>query len=146
VVDANVPAIYRDPEGHWFGLTRRARLLVVSAKRVAASTITYEELAEPRWKGKVCIRSGKRPYNLALIASMLAHHGPQTAEAGLAGLRQKLARKPVGGDRDQIRAVIQGECDLAVVPLHMVGALRQDALKLVQAVRFDKGPDNLPLR
>jgi iron(III) transport system substrate-binding protein len=115
VVAANIPAIYRDPKGHWFGLTRRARLLVVSAKRVAARTVTYEELAEPHWKGKVCIRSGKHAYNLALIASMLVHHGPKKTEAWLAGVKANLARPPTGGDRDQIRAVMEGVCDLAVV-------------------------------
>jgi len=115
VIEANVPAIYRDPEGHWFGLTRRARLFVVSAKRVSADSVTYEELAEPRWKGKVCMRSGKHPYNTALIASMLAHHGPTKAEAWLRGVKANLARRPSGGDRDQVRAVIEGVCDVAVV-------------------------------
>ena len=115
IVEANVPAIYRDPEGHWVGLTRRARLFVVSAKRVSTDTITYEDLAEPRWKGKICIRSGRHPYNTALIASMLAHHGPQKTEAWLRGVKANLARAPSGGDRDQVRAVMEGVCDVAVV-------------------------------
>lgn len=115
VVEANVPAIYRDPEGHWFGLTRRARLFVVSAKRVDSNTVTYEELAEPRWKGKICIRSGKHFYNVALVASMLAHHGPKGTETWLRRVGANLARTPSGGDRDQIRAVMDGVCDLAVV-------------------------------
>lgn len=115
VVEANVPAIYRDPEGHWLGLTRRARLFVVSGKRVSTNTMTYEELAEPRWKGKICIRSGKHPYNTALVASMLAHHGPEKTDAWLRELKANLARAPSGGDRDQIRAVIEGVCDVAVV-------------------------------
>jgi iron(III) transport system substrate-binding protein len=115
IVEANVPAIYRDPEGHWLGLTRRARLFVVSAKRASADAITYEELAEPRWKGKICIRSGQHPYNTALVASMLAHHGPQKATAWLQGLKANLARVPSGGDRDQVRAVAEGVCDVAVV-------------------------------
>ena len=115
VVEANVPAIYRDPEGHWLGLTRRARLFVVSVKRVSTDVITYEELAEPRWKGKICIRSGKHPYNTALVASMLAHHGPEKTDAWLRGLKANLARAPSGGDRDQVRAVVEGVCDIAVV-------------------------------
>jgi iron(III) transport system substrate-binding protein len=115
IVEANVPAIYRDPEGHWVGLTRRARLFVVSAKRVSTDTITYEDLAEPRWKGKICIRSGRHPYNTALIASILAHHGPQKTEAWLRGVKANLARAPSGGDRDQVRAVVEGVCDVAVV-------------------------------
>jgi iron(III) transport system substrate-binding protein len=115
IVEANVPARYRDPEGHWLGLTRRARLLVVSARRVGATAMTYEELAEPQWKGKVCVRSGEHPYNTTLIASMLAHHGPQKTDAWLRGLKANLARVPNGGDRDQIRAVMDGVCDVAVV-------------------------------
>jgi iron(III) transport system substrate-binding protein len=115
ILEANIPAIYREPEGHWFGLTRRARLLVVSAKRVDADSITYEELADRRWSGKVCIRSGKHPYNTALFASMLAHHGPQKAALWLRGLKANLARPPSGGDRDQVRAVMEGVCDVAVV-------------------------------
>jgi iron(III) transport system substrate-binding protein len=115
IVEANVPAIYRDPEGHWIGLTRRARLFVVGAKSVSAETMTYEELAEPRWKGKICIRSGKHPYNTALVASMLAHHGPEKTEAWLRGLKANLARVPSGGDRDQIRAVMEAVCEVAVV-------------------------------
>lgn len=115
VAEANIPAIYRDPEGHWFGLTRRARLFVVSAKRVDRESMTYEELAQPRWKGKICLRSGKHPYNVALVASMLSHHGPKQTEAWLQGVRDNLARKPSGADRDQIRAVMEGACDIAVV-------------------------------
>jgi len=115
VVEANVPAIYRDPEGHWFGLTRRARLFVVSATRVDGRAVTYEELAEPRWKGRICIRSGKHAYNVALVASMLAHHGQRWTETWLQAVGANLARKPSGGDRDQIRAVMDGVCDLAVV-------------------------------
>jgi iron(III) transport system substrate-binding protein len=115
VVEANIPATYRDPDGHWFGLTRRARPLVVSAKRVDADTITYEEIANPRWNGKICIRSGTHPYNTALFASMLAHHGPQKAAAWLRGVKANLARPPSGGDRDQVRAVMEGVCDVAVV-------------------------------
>lgn len=115
VVEANVPPIYRDPDGHWLGLTRRARVLLVSTKRVNAETITYEDLADPKWKGKLCMRSGKHPYNTALIASMLVHHGPEKAEAWLRGLKANLVRAPTGGDRDQVRAVIEGACDVALV-------------------------------
>ena len=84
-VEANVPAIYRDPEGHWFGLTRRARLFVVSAQRVDSSAMTYEDLVQPRWKGKICIRPGKHAYNVSLIASMLAHRGRIRQKPGCRG-------------------------------------------------------------
>ena len=115
VVEANVPAVYRDPERHWFGITRRARVFIVSDKRIADRPMTYEELAEPQWKGKICIRSGLHAYNVGLVASMLAHHGPAWTENWLRGLAANLARKPSGGDRDQISAVVDGVCDLAVV-------------------------------
>src|SRR5262249_46703425 len=88
---------------------------VVSAKRVDARAMTYEELADPRWKGKICIRSGGHAYNVGLVAAMLAHHGPDWTEAWLGGVRANLARRPIGGDEDQIRAAIGGVCDLAVV-------------------------------
>jgi iron(III) transport system substrate-binding protein len=246
VVEANVPPIYRDPEGHWFGLTRRARLFVVPAKRVDSAPIAYEDLVQPRWKGRICVRSGKHAYNVALIASMLAHHGPRETEDWLRGVRSNLARRPSGGDRDQIKGVMGGVCDLAIVnsyyaanffqidqdkrelkhnsirvlfpnavgrgthvaisgaalmkhsrhkesgiklielltsavgqriysaindeypvnaavpapsvmetwpalkpdslPLHKIGELRQDALRLVESIGFDQGPDGPPLR
>lgn len=114
-VEANVPSIYRDPEGHWTGLARRARVLVISTTRVNAAPGTYEELADPKWKGRLCIRSGSHPYNTALVASMLVHHGSQKAELWLRGLKSNLARPPKGGDRDQVRAVIEGACDIAIV-------------------------------
>ncbi|MDX2204701.1 MAG: extracellular solute-binding protein [Hyphomicrobiaceae bacterium] len=115
VVEASVPATYRDPEGHWLGLTRRARVLVASKARVGAETITYDELADPKWKGRICVRSGKHPYNTTFVASMLVHHGAQRTEAWLNGVKANLARPPTGGDRDQIHAVIKGDCDVAIV-------------------------------
>ncbi len=149
VIDANVPAIYRDPEGHWLGLTRRARLLVVSAKRVDQGAMTYEELAEPKWRGKVCIRSAKHAYNVALIASMLAHQGPQKAEAWLRGLKDNLARKPTGGDRDQIRAVMEGVCDVAIVNSYYAAnflfvdqnmrEVKHDSIRIVLPNAADRG-------
>jgi iron(III) transport system substrate-binding protein len=121
-IEADVPAVYRDPEGHWFGLTRRPRVFVVSANRVDTSAMTYEQLADPRWKGRICLRSGGHPYNVGLIAAMLAHHGPNWTETWLRGMKTNLARKPSGRDRDQIRAVMEGVCDLAVVNSHYVAA------------------------
>lgn len=149
VVEANVPAIYRDLEGHWVGLTRRARLFVVSAKRIDASAVTYEDLAEPKWKGRICIRSGKHTYNAALIASMLAHRGPKQTEAWLRGVKANLARKPGGGDRDQIRAVMEGACDLAVVNSYYAAnfifvdqnlrEVKQDSIRLLFPNATDRG-------
>lgn len=109
-----IPAHLRDPEGHWFALTQRARIVYVSKERVTQDAITYEELADPKWKGKICTRSGQHTYNIALIASMIAHHGEEKAEAWLTGLKKNLARKPAGGDREAVRDVHAGLCDIAL--------------------------------
>ena len=113
-IEADVPAAYRDPSGHWIGLTRRARVVYASKERVGQDAITYEELADPKWKGKICARSGQHTYNVALVASMIAHHGAVDAETWLKGVKENLARKPSGGDRDQVKAIFAGECDLAI--------------------------------
>ena len=91
IVEANVPVIYRDPEHHWVGVTLRARVFVVSAERTGTQTLTYEQLAEPQWKGKVCMRSGAHAYNVGLVASMLAHHGAQRTETWVRGVAANLA-------------------------------------------------------
>lgn len=114
VVDGAIPASLRDPEGHWFGLTRRARVVYASKDRVTQDSITYEELADPKWKGKICIRSGQHTYNIALVASMIANDGEEKAEQWLSGVRDNLARKPAGGDREGVRDVQAGLCDIAI--------------------------------
>ncbi len=114
VLNASIPAAYRDPDGYWFGLTTRARVVYASRARVAQDSITYEELAEPKWKGKICIRSGHHVYNVALIAAMIKHHGLAKAESWLKGLRANLARRPAGNDRAQVKGVYAGRCDLAI--------------------------------
>ena len=113
---ASVPAHMRDPEGHWYGLTERARIIVASKDRVAAGEIaTYEDLTDKQWAGRVCTRSGKHPYMVALTASMIAHHGVQAAEQWLSAVRANLARKPQGNDRAQVKAIKEGVCDVAVI-------------------------------
>jgi iron(III) transport system substrate-binding protein len=123
VIDGAIPAEFRDPQGHWFGLTTRGRVVYASKERVEQDAITYEELADPKWKGKLCTRSGQHDYNIALIASMIAHHGPEKAEEWLIGLRDNLARKPAGGDRDQAKAIFAGECDVALGNSYYVGLM-----------------------
>ncbi len=113
-VNAGIPANLRDPEGHWFGLTTRARVVYASKERVAQSAISYEELAEPRWRGKICVRSGKHVYNVALIAAMLKHHGEAKTKEWLQGFKANLARKPAGNDRAQVKGVYSGQCDIAI--------------------------------
>jgi len=114
VIDKVVPAQYRDPEGHWVGVSMRARVIYASKDRVKQDAITYEELADPKWKGKICIRSGQHIYNNALIAAMIVKHGEAKTEEWLKGLKANLAQKPSGGDREQARDVAAGKCDIGI--------------------------------
>lgn len=115
VLDARIPASMRDPEGHWFGFSYRARLIVYNKAVLQPRDIpTYASLADPRHKGKVCTRSGSHPYNLSLVAAMIAHDGEAGAEAWARGLVANLARPARGGDSDQIKAVASGECAVAL--------------------------------
>jgi iron(III) transport system substrate-binding protein len=119
-----IPASYKDSGGHWFGLTSRLRIVAAARDRVAQKEFTYEELATPKWKGKLCVRSGLHPYNVGLVASIVAHKGAPAAEAWLKGLKANLAAKPTGGDRDQIAFVAAGKCDIALVNTYYIGLLR----------------------
>lgn len=113
-LDKTVPAQYRDPDGHWAGISMRARVIYASKDRVKQNTITYEELADPKWKGKICIRSGQHIYNNALFAAYVAHHGEAKAEEWLRGVKANLAQKPSGGDRETARDVAAGKCDIGI--------------------------------
>ncbi|MBZ8135073.1 Fe(3+) ABC transporter substrate-binding protein [Afifella sp. IM 167] len=123
VIERDIPAQYRDPEGHWFGLTTRSRVVYASKERVEQDTITYEELSDPKWKGRICIRSGQHVYNIGLIASMIAHHGEEATEEWLRGLKNNLARRPEGNDRNQAKGIFSGECDIAVGNTYYVGVM-----------------------
>jgi iron(III) transport system substrate-binding protein len=125
VVDKNIPAYLRDPEGLWIGLTRRVRVIAASKERVKPGAIkTYEELADPKWKGKICTRAGSHVYNRALLASMIAADGEAKAEAWAKGLVANLAQKPQGGDREQVKAVNEGVCDLALINNYYFGVMK----------------------
>jgi len=113
-LDKIVPAQYRDPDGHWAGISMRARVIYASKERVKQDAITYEELADPKWKGKICIRSGQHIYNNALFAAYVAHHGEAKAEEWLRGVKANLAQKPSGGDRETARDVAAGKCDIGI--------------------------------
>ena len=123
-INDNIPGEYRDWAGHWFGVTTRARVVFASHGRVDQDKITYEELADPKWKGKICTRSGQHSYNIGLFASMIAHHGEQYTEKWLTGLRNNLARKPQGNDRGQAKAIFAGECDLGIGNTYYVGKMQ----------------------
>jgi iron(III) transport system substrate-binding protein len=114
-INEAIPAKYRDPDGHWIGLTSRIRVIYAAKDRVKdQKSLTYEDLATDRFDERVCTRSGKHVYQIALLASMINYHGEQEAEEWLTGLKDNLARKPSGGDRDQVKAIWQGECDVAL--------------------------------
>jgi len=131
-LDAAIPPSYRAADGLWIGLTRRARVVYASKERVKQDTITYEELADPKWRGKICIRSGQHVYNVALIASMIAAHGEAETEQWLKGVKANLARKPAGDDRMQVKGVYSGECDLAVGNTYYMGAMLKNDKEPVQ--------------
>jgi len=126
VLAAAIPPAYRDADAIWWGLTRRARVVYASKERVKLDQITYEDLADPKWHGKICIRSGQHVYNVALIASMIAAHGEAWTEQWLKGVKANLARKPAGDDRMQVKGVYAGECDIAIGNTYYMGAMLQD--------------------
>lgn len=127
VLAANIPAEFRDPANQWFGLTTRARIVYASKERVAAGEVTtYEDLADPKWKGRICTRSGTNDYNVALTAAVLAHHDAAYTKTWLEGVKANLARKPDGGDRDQVKAIWAGECDIAIGNTYYMGQMLAD--------------------
>jgi len=126
-LNANIPEEFRDPNGTWFGLTNRARLIVVSKDRLTDNRPTrYEDLASEDYKGKICTRSGKHNYMVALTASIIAHAGAEGANDWLSGMKNNLARKPQGNDRAQVKAISQGQCDIAIINSYYMGAMLDD--------------------
>ena len=114
-LESAIPPAYRDPQDAWFGLGLRARpIFYVPGKVDPAELKTYEELADPKWKGRILVRSSNHVYNQSLLASMIAHHGPERAEQWAKGVAANLARRPQGGDRDQIKAAAAGEGDIVI--------------------------------
>ena len=115
ILSERVPEYLRHPDGKWFGFSTRARVIYYSKERVDASSLkTYDDVATPAWKGKVCVRSSSNIYNLSLLASLIEHKGEDAAAAWAEGVVDNFARRPQGGDTDQIRAVAAGECDVAI--------------------------------
>lgn len=123
-LDENIPATYRDPGGYWYGLSMRARPIIYAKAQVKPEQLaTYEALADPQWKGKLCLRSSDSVYNQSLVAGMIAHHGEAKTEAWAKGLVANLARSPKGGDRDQIKAVAAGECAVTLANTYYLGGM-----------------------
>lgn len=127
VLEANIPAELRDPADHWFGLTSRARVVYASKDRVQPGEVTtYEDLASDKWKGRLCTRSGLHDYNIALLGALIVHHDEAYATQWAEGLKANLAKKPDGGDRDQVKAIAAGECDIALGNTYYMGQMLAD--------------------
>ena len=124
VLNEAIPANLRHPDGLWFGLTTRARLALTSKERVKSGELeSLADLADPKFKGRICTRSGKHVYNVALIASVIAHEGEAAAEQWLTGVRDNLARKPQGNDRAQAKGIYEGVCDVAISNHYYMGKM-----------------------
>lgn len=125
VLEKNIPSHLRDSQNHWFALSKRARIVVVSKERVETGAIKrIEDLADSKWKGKICTRSGSHAYNRSLLASIVAAHGESGAEEWAKGLVRNLARKPEGNDRAQAKAIFEGVCDIAVMNTYYYGKMK----------------------
>ncbi|GLC94961.1 iron deficiency-induced protein A [Cupriavidus sp. TA19] len=124
VLESRIPANYRDPNGEWFGFSARGRVIAYNKTAVKAGDIAnYEDLADPKWKGKVCTRSSGHVYNLSLVSSLIAHDGEARTEQWARGVAGNLARVPKGGDTDQLKAVAAGECDVAISNTYYIARL-----------------------
>jgi iron(III) transport system substrate-binding protein len=134
ILESNIPASFRDVDGHWFGLTSRGRIIVTSKDRVEAGLIKdYSDLAKPELAGRICTRSGKHAYMVELIASVIAHEGDDVAQQWLQSVKANLARKPQGNDRAQVKAISQGECDVAIINTYYMGAMMSNPEQLAWA-------------
>ncbi|WP_047049825.1 Fe(3+) ABC transporter substrate-binding protein [Vibrio mexicanus] len=128
VLEKNIPAQYQDDKNEWFALTTRTRSVYSSRDRVGklGDDFTYADLAKPEFKGKICTRSGKHPYNVSLVSSIIAHHGEAEAKAWLEGVKANLARKPQGNDRAQVKAIHEGLCDVSLGNSYYLGKMVND--------------------
>ena len=129
VLDNAVPAHLKDPHGFWYGLSFRTRPIMYAHDRVSPGDLSsYEDLADSKWNGRICIRSSSNIYNQSLIASMIAVHGETKTEEWLNAFVENFARPPQGGDTDQLRAVAAGECDIAIANNYYLGRLHYSAV------------------
>ena len=125
VLIKNIPSHLRDSENRWFALSKRARIIAVSKDRIPDGAIrNIEDLANPKWKGKICTRPGSHDYNRSLLASIIAAHGEKVAEDWAKGLVANLARKPEGNDRAQAKAIYEGVCDIALMNTYYFGKMK----------------------
>jgi iron(III) transport system substrate-binding protein len=124
ILEQNVPDQFREPQGHWFGLTYRARIIVHAKDRIPSGAIrNYEDLSDPKWKGKILVRSSEHVYNQSLTASIILADGEEKATEWAKGLVANFARTPKGNDRDQVKAIAAGEGDIAIVNSYYIGLM-----------------------
>lgn len=127
VLEANVPVNLRDPKGRWFGLSERARTIVYSTERVQPGELSsYEDLADPKWQGRLCLRTSKKVYNQSLVASLIARHGEEGAEQIVRGWVANLAAEPFSNDTKAMEAVVAGQCDVTIVNTYYFGRLEKE--------------------
>lgn len=127
VLEARIPGYLQDAENQWFGFSQRARVIFYDKADVTDPPLTYEALADPKYKGLVCIRSSSNTYNQTLLAALVSHNGEEAAKAWAAGVVANMARAPQGGDTDQLRGLVSGECDIAVAnTYYFARAIRTD--------------------
>ncbi|MBM7072563.1 extracellular solute-binding protein [Shewanella sp. 202IG2-18] len=133
-IKSQIAPQFRDSDQHWLALTKRVRNVYSSKARAGdLSAMRYEDLAKPAFKGKICTRSGKHPYNLGLVASMIAHHGEAETESWLRGVKANLARKPQGNDRAQVKAIKEGLCDVSLGNSYYLGKMLKDKKQIAWA-------------
>lgn len=124
ILQSKIPANLRDTDNQWVGLSLRTRTIIYSPHTVSAQDLSrYEDLSDPKWKGRLCVRSSSNIYNQSLVASMLVANGEAATEQWARGLVNNMARSPQGGDRDQIKAVAAGQCDLALANTYYLGKM-----------------------
>lgn len=114
ILEERIPDALQHPDNHWFGFSQRARVIFYHKDRVENPPQTYADLADPAYEGQVCVRSSTNIYNLSLLAAIIEHEGEEAARAWAEGVKNNLARAPQGGDTDQLRAIVSGECDIAL--------------------------------
>ena len=125
ILDQNIPAHLKSDRNTWFGLSKRSRIIATSKERIKENEILrIEDLADPKWKGKICSRPGSHVYNRALMASIIAEYGLEKAEKWALGLVSNLARRPQGNDRAQVKAIHEGECEIALINNYYFGKLK----------------------
>lgn len=135
ILEANIPAHLRDPQGQWFGLSVRARTIVYNTQKIKPSELsTYEDLADPKWKGRLCLRTSKKVYNQSLVAMMIAEHGEAETERIVKGWVDNLATEPLSDDTRTLEFVAAGRCDVALVNTYYYGRLMESNPDLPLAI------------